>query len=324
MSKFILGVLALAAIGSYMLYSQKSSNSYEEQFISFIQEHRKSYFSKEEYNFRLSQFTLNLKEIEELNANPEDFAEYGVNHFADWTLTERSNLLGLKVPFPEDQKNTPYYDAPRRLSDEREQDWRQKGKMSAVKDQASCGSCWAFAATETIEARWSIEHGPVFDLSEQEYVDCSSPQNNQGCNGGWYFWAWDYHLAKKGLASENEYVYTGRDDACKANYNVRHSPITSYNRIRNTEEDFKNILLSEPVAVAVDASNWSFYKGGVFSNCGNRINHAVLAVGFNKDDQWILRNSWGTKWGADGGFIYLAKGNTCAVWDYIYKVNVPK
>ena len=70
----------------------------------------------------------------------------------------------------------------------------------------------------------------MFDLSESEYVDCSRSYNNQGCNGGWYFWAWDYHKAKNGLATEAEYPYAPVDNNCKANYNVRHAPIVSYTR----------------------------------------------------------------------------------------------
>ena len=84
--------------------------------MAFISDFRKSYFSKEEYNFRLNQFTLNLNEIEALNANSADQAEYGLNFFADWTLAERQKLLGLTVPFPhEEQSKTPYVDAPQRL-----------------------------------------------------------------------------------------------------------------------------------------------------------------------------------------------------------------
>ena len=323
--KLVLAAIVITALSAYYFSAQTMSATPEDQFMSFVQDFRKSYFSKEEYTFRLNQFKLNLKEIEELNSNPEDKATYGVNQFADWTLSERQKLLGITVPFPhEEQSKTPYFVPENRLKDEREKDWRGSGKISSVKDQGSCGSCWAFAATETVEARWSIEHGPVIELSESEYVDCSRNFRNQGCNGGWYFWAWDYHLSKNGLATENEYPYKPQDNNCKANYGVRHSPIQNYNRISANIEALKNIILSEPVAVAVDASNWSFYSGGVFSNCGNSINHAVLAIGFNKNDEWILRNSWGTRWGADGGFIYLSPGNTCAVLDYIYKVNVSK
>lgn len=89
MSKIILGLIALAAIGGYFLTSTTKMSNVEEQFINFVQDYRKSYFSKEDYNFRLTQFNRNLKEIEDLNSNPNDQAIYAVNEFADWTLEER-------------------------------------------------------------------------------------------------------------------------------------------------------------------------------------------------------------------------------------------
>jgi len=125
MSKIILAVVALAALGALYLSTSKVSVSAEEQFVSFVSDFRKSYFSKDEYAFRLNQFTLNLKEIEELNANPNDQAEYGVNFFADWTMSERIKLLGITVPFPEEeQRKTPYVDAPQRVRGDQEHDWR--------------------------------------------------------------------------------------------------------------------------------------------------------------------------------------------------------
>lgn len=196
--------------------------------------------------------------------------------------------------------------------------------MSSVKNQQSCGSCWAFAATETIESRWAIEHGPVINLSEQQYVDCSRKEGNQGCNGGWYFWAWDYHKKVDGISTENEYPYTATDNECTAKLSNQHAPITSYNKVAASSNALQNIILSEPVAVAVDASNWSYYKGGTLVNCGSSINHAVTAIGYTDKSEWILRNSWGTGWGTEGGYIYLAEGNTCQVLSYIYKVNVKK
>jgi C1A family cysteine protease len=69
--------------------------------------------------------------------------------------------------------------------------------------------------------------------------------------------------------------------------------------------------------VAVDATNWSRYSGGVFSNCGTSLNHAVLGVGFDSTGNWKIRNSWGTSWG-EKGFIRLAPGNTCGVISEVY------
>jgi cathepsin L len=66
-----------------------------------------------------------------------------------------------------------------------------------------------------------------------------------------------------------------------------------------------------PVSVAVDASNWSSYKTGVFDKCGTGLNHGVLAVGYTSD-YWVIKNSWGSRWGEDG-FMRLAKGNTCGI-----------
>jgi C1A family cysteine protease len=72
----------------------------------------------------------------------------------------------------------------------------------------------------------------------------------------------------------------------------------------------KSALLAHPFSIAIDARNWSQYTSGVFNNCGTEANHAVNAFGFDKENNWIVKNSWGTSWG-EGGFIRLAPGNTC-------------
>ena len=75
----------------------------------------------------------------------------------------------------------------------------------------------------------------------------------------------------------------------------------------------ESLATNGPVSICIDASNWSAYKSGVFSNCGTTtLNHAVTAVGYNADGTWIVRNSWGTTWG-EQGFIRLAAGGTCGL-----------
>lgn len=73
----------------------------------------------------------------------------------------------------------------------------------------------------------------------------------------------------------------------------------------------KAAIAIRPVSIAVDAEAWSFYSGGIFSDCGTSLDHGVLAVGYT-DDYWIVKNSWGASWG-ESGFIRLAMGNTCGI-----------
>jgi C1A family cysteine protease len=195
-------------------------------------------------------------------------------------------------------------------------DWRPSGKQTSVKDQGSCGSCWSFSANEALESVYAIEHGQLLDLSEQELVDCSGSFGNHGCNGGWMYWAFDYVKSKGGLALESEYPYKARDQTCTANLSVRHAPVSGYSKVSASEKALESAIDAHPVAVAVDASNWSFYKGGDFSNCASNLNHAVVASGYDTD-HWIVRNSWGGRWG-ESGYIYLKKGNTCGVENAAY------
>jgi len=86
------------------------------------------------------------------------------------------------------------------------------------------------------------------------------------------------------------------------------------------------------VSVAVDATNWHFYKSGVFSDCKLSLNHGVLIVGIDTTGNWLVKNSWGNAWG-ESGYISLAPGDTCGICiqgfyavepklDWEYKLNI--
>jgi len=68
----------------------------------------------------------------------------------------------------------------------------------------------------------------------------------------------------------------------------------------------------KPVSVGVDASNWTYYSGGIITCYGTQIDHAILAVGWGSNSQgdyWIVENSWGTAWGING-YVLISRDST--------------
>jgi cathepsin L len=104
-----------------------------------------------------------------------------LNKFADYTPAEYKKLLGYKKSSALKDGETVVLDT---SSLPTSVDWRDKGAVNAVKDQGSCGSCWAFSSVAAMEGHHQIATGSLLSLSEQQLVDCSGSFGNAGCNGG--------------------------------------------------------------------------------------------------------------------------------------------
>lgn len=120
------------------------------------------------------------------------------------------------------------------------------------------------------------------------------------------------YVIDHGLKTGAEYPYVARDQTCAA-------PSGGSNFIKGFVDvpgcgPLLNALSARPISVAVDASNWSLYRGGILTACGTAVNHGVLLVGAT-DTYWKIKNSWASSWG-ESGYIRLAPGNTCAVCSY--------
>jgi len=203
-------------------------------------------------------------------------------------------------------------------------DWRDRsGAVTGVYNQGSCGSCWAFSATENHESRWGLQHGVVSpNLSVQQIIDCDYP-STYGCNGGWPYQAWEYIEAQGGQDSWACYPYVGQYEGCRWNPNCNAATIVSWSWIYPGHEN--DMLLwvwgNAPISICVDAEQWMHYNGGVFlaSQCARQTDHCVLITGWNMNNNppyWNVRNSWGTDWGMSGYIALQYGANTCALADY--------
>jgi C1A family cysteine protease len=294
----------------------------ETDFSSWLANYAKSYATDEEYEYRLSVFSANADLVKQLNDQSED-ARFALNKFADLTSDEfKSYYLGY-VHFG---RASPQLDIPNVAAPD-SFDWISKGKVTAVKDQKQCGSCWAFSATENIESVWMIAKGLTPSnfkpLAPQQIVDCD--REDGGCNGGDTVTAFEYVIKAGGQDTEESYPYHAVNQACQFKPADVEARITSYKyatRTRNEDEMKTAVATVAPLSICVDAASWQFYSGGVFkkSQCGTQLDHCVQITGYDTASTtptpyWEVRNSWGADWG-EKGFIRLEYGtNTCGCAD---------
>jgi C1A family cysteine protease len=264
-----------------------------------------------EERLRFAIFADNVAKVEKFNAE-NDLTKLGINKFADLSADEfkmKHSECAFPERNPEVLKNTMQVETVGNLPDSF--DWRSKGAVTAVKNQGQCGSCWSFSTTGLLEGWNFINNKKLTTFSEQQIVDCDKKDGNQGCSGGWPYLAVQY-AGKYGLETEADYPYTAEDGKCK--YSKAKTTVVNKNYTfitPNSTDALKTAITANPISVLIEADQdvFQLYKSGViWRNCGNQLDHAVLAVGWQKVvgiDSFIVKNSWGTDWG-QSGYVYIS------------------
>jgi len=278
------------------------------------------YTTMPEHNERFEIFKKNMDLAREFNQKGEYTFTLGVTIFADKTRDEFEDWLKLtsgtkprasgieRALFDMDTAET----APDTM------DWVSQGAVTPIKNQGSCGSCWAFSTTGGIEGQNYLVNKKLSSFSEQELVDCSQAEGNQGCNGGLMDDGFKF-VESDGLCFESAYPYKGVGGSCEKSTCTSQVTVTSFTDIPqgNTDALMTACGTKGPISIAVDANFfWQLYSGGLFNHPCNpsKLDHGVLLVGYEKGSYWKVKNSWGSGWG-EKGYIRLAgtDANTCGL-----------
>ncbi|XP_077197524.1 dipeptidyl peptidase 1 [Paroedura picta] len=214
-------------------------------------------------------------------------------------------------------------------------DWRNVNGVSyvsPVRDQGSCGSCYAFATMGMLEARIRVlsnnTQTPI--LSPQQVVSCA--EYAQGCEGGFPYLIGKY-AQDFGMVEEPCLPYTAAPSPCSLKKDCYRYYTSDYRYVGGFYGGCNEALMklelvkNGPMAVSFQVyADFPAYSGGIYHHTGlmdpfnpfEQTNHAVLLVGYGSDPKtgepfWIVKNSWGASWGEDGYFRIRRGSDECAV-----------
>eukprot|EP00747_Dinoflagellata_sp_TGD_P024586 gnl/TRDRNA2_/TRDRNA2_130646_c0_seq7.p1 gnl/TRDRNA2_/TRDRNA2_130646_c0~~gnl/TRDRNA2_/TRDRNA2_130646_c0_seq7.p1 ORF type:complete len:378 (-),score=79.50 gnl/TRDRNA2_/TRDRNA2_130646_c0_seq7:81-1214(-) len=327
----MLGISLMCSVGANELPS----------FDSFIQMHGRSYaHGSAEYHQRRSLYEQRVIVAKLHNSNERRLWTAGVNDLWDWTASEMQPLrgwVGSNRPVGGGTGRMIKRHGPAFLQAKSdlpsEKIWSNLAMTHHVKNQGSCGSCWAIATASVLEAHTEIHTGKVRTFSAQQLVSCTqNPRHcggGGGCDGATAELAMDF-VMKNGCADDSQVPYAGTNGTCAPKTAMAQmfdddlSPATGAASFgmtgwetlpKNKYEPLVRALAElGPVAVSVAADDWFSYESGIFDGCGKDaiIDHAVTAIGYgeeNNNKYWVIQNSWGNGWG-ENGHIRLLRHDT--------------
>lgn len=311
------GVIVTAALSLFLVSAKNATTASLrpslEDFKTWTLRVGKAYNSDTEHIHRYGVWTDNLETINKHNAE----AAQGIrsfwmkmNQFGDLTAEEyRSKLVGLRRSGARHAGTSTTRQLVGSAPDS--WDWRPRGIVTHVKDQAQCGSCWAFSAVAAMEGAFNLksngtvpsacgqytcgaDNTPCCSFSEQELVDCVN-DGQQTCNtGGNPSEGIDYIAKNMGgkANTETEYPYTSGGGVSTGKCRTKEGSgvitgITGFTSVAEGDEAaLKEAVYSHSIiSIGIDASrsSFQFYGGGVYvePDCSStQLDHGVAIVGY--------------------------------------------
>lgn len=316
MNKIILIFALIAVSNCYTVEDQASLTL----FGKFINKYEKKYSTPETFTKRFEIFAANIQEHAShllytneqdpimtpfFDLTPEEFESQYLTLKAEELAAARSKMTRLELTERLGELPKAY-------------DWIEHGAVTPVKNQGSCGSCWAFSAVANIEGLYQIQSGKLLAFSESELVDCDNV--DEGCNGGLMDNAFKWLHENGGLNTEEDYPYVAKRQGCKIKKDKFRVKISGFNDLSQNEDEIAEYLIKVgPLSVALNATPLQFYLGGVFNPlvCNPKgLNHGVTIVGFGEENGkkfWNVKNSWGEGWGESGYFRIIRGVGKCGI-----------
>lgn len=278
-------MIAFFAISS--LSSIHLNSNDEKSFLSWMR-NTNNIYTGDQYHFRLRIFIAKKKYVQTHNSDKSKTFKLKLNRFAVLTPSEYKSILTFKPYLTPNIKKVAFRTTER---NEVELDWRVKGAVNKIKDQGSCGSCWAFSAIQNCESAEFLKYNSLYNFSEQALVDCDT--SNNGCQGGLPSRAFDYIINKCGgkVMLETDYLYTGTDDACQYDQSKAIGHFTHFIQVESGNETDLALTCQQygPCSIGIDASHVSFqlYSSGIYDEHGcmaRNVNHGVGLVGYGSEN----------------------------------------
>jgi len=329
----------------------------DHHFEKFLGKHARGYHDHSdaaEKEHRRAIFHQNLQKIDQRNAdeyakNPSaDRVIHGITKHADWSEDEFRALLGYKkIDRPPKNLTAIEQTAQQSSGVDRapcNKNWASRGE---IRNQGSCGDCWAFSTVGQIRSAHIQQHGmDPGRLSTQFLVDCvrqtTCHGGVNGCCGGDPGEAMNWIESQGGIPTQAAYgdilaslaqlnssgpvspnprgiTLSGNNPEtaypCKANI-PKAVTVTGKVHLKSETEMASHVCQTGSLSIILDASSWQTYKSGVIKahSCGTSVDHAVQVIGLNTaSNAWIVQNSWGPDWGVavDGGLASEDEYSNC-------------